>query len=185
MIPTNRGGGIVINDTPIVKAEVGEPQLVIEKRVNTTFANAGDQGIIYEVIIANNGTLSAYGAVMTDDLPENFVFSGTGSGYQVWQLGDLAPGEIERFSFSVDILENADAGIYTNIAQLQATNHDPVQAKADIEVRSVVVKGIGMDEPRLAETGFKGSELISLILIITSLFGMGWFIRRELDTREE
>jgi uncharacterized repeat protein (TIGR01451 family) len=116
LIPTNRGTSVV-EDTPIVKAEVGEPHLVVEKKVNMTFANAGDKGIVYTIVVANNGSMTAYETIMTDDLPDSFVFSGSAAGYQVWQLGDLAPGEIETFSLKVDIKPEAIAGIYTNTVQ--------------------------------------------------------------------
>jgi uncharacterized repeat protein (TIGR01451 family) len=182
LIPTNRGTSVV-EDTPTVKAEVGEPHLVVEKKVNMTFANAGDKGTVYTIVVANNGSMTAYETIMTDDLPDSFVFSGSAAGYQVWQLGDLAPGEIETFSLKVDIKPEAIAGIYTNTVQIQAENHDPVSASADIEVRTVTVKGISMDEERLVETGFSPVEFVALVVIVTSLFGMGWYVRRELSIK--
>lgn len=143
-----------------VQGEYGMPLLVIEKKVMQDFANAGDKNIPYIITIVNNGNLSAYNPVLTDNLPLGFKYSGTSSGYKIWNLDDIEPGKIIKLEYIVDIDEAVKSGIYTNTAVLNADNHNEIQAEAELEVREVEVLGV-----TLPQTGFSIEELIALLLL--------------------
>ena len=170
------GGGLVINDSP-APAQDKEPRLVVEKRVNAIFANAGDT-VVYFITLANNGNLSAYNTVMSDTLPEPFVFSESQSASRTWQLGDLAPGETRTFSLAVDISPEAEPGYYRNLVLVQADNHGPVSATAEIEVREVVVGAIEFEE-KLVKTGFSRTEALAVLVLVGSFLALAWYLRRE------
>jgi len=61
--------------------------------------------------------------------------------------------------------------IYTNTAQVSASNHDPVSAQASLEVRGVEV---------LAETGFSLGEFFTLLALLFGLTGVSIFLRKRL-----
>ena len=169
LIPTNRGGQTDGEQTE----SVFPPVLVIEKSVGQAFANAGDKGIAYKVVVANNGDGTAINTAVVDDLPSGFTFSGTGEATRITNLGDLAPGAIRTIDFNVDIDKMVVAGTYTNTATVSADNHGSVSAIAQLEVRTVVVKGVEMPPvEHLPETGFSTRELVELLLALLLILGL-------------
>ncbi len=177
------GGGSVIiisggPEPPIVLGEEGEPMLSIDKTVNMKFANPGDE-IEYKVVVANNGNLTAFDAVLDDTLPDGFTFSDDGAATRTVNVGDIKSGEIKTFNFAVTIGDNVAPGNYTNIATVSASNHDPVSDSADIEVRAIEVLGV-----ELAETGFSVKEFVLLVAVILGLYGLALILRRKYGLNE-
>ena len=137
----------------IVLGEEGEPTLLIEKTIEQAFANNGDEGIEYQIIITNNGTLTAFDVILNDSLPDGLVYSGTNENLKTWNLGDIESGKSVITKYNVDVLSSAKSGVYENIARVSASNHDEVSDTASLEVREIVV---------LAETGFRFMEFLLL-----------------------
>jgi len=156
-----------VESAPTVLGVSGAPLLTINKTISATFANPGDDGIIYEIIITNNGELDAVNVVVIDILPDGLIFSADGNQEKEWSLGDLAPGAAETLAYEVIVEKTTAAGVYTNTAQAQADNNDPVMASADLEVRQVEV---------LAASGWNEKEFIGLLTLLVAT--IGWTIRR-------
>ncbi len=159
-------------DKVAVLGEEGAPGLTISKQINVNFANPGDT-VTYKVNITNNGNLTAYNAVLTDTLPSGFTFSNTSETSKTWQLGNMASGQTKGAEYDVVIDSSVASGIYANIAQVSADNHDTISASTDLEVRKIVVKGI-----ELAPTGFSVKEFIILILTLVMIVGSVVVLRK-------
>ncbi len=150
---------------PIVLGEEGAPELTISKTVNKDFANSGDT-VIYKVNIANIGNMAAYNTVLTDTLPAEFAFIDGGGTLKTWQLGDIEPGQEKITEYEVSISATAATGIYANIAQASADNHEPISASVDVSIE-------------LAATGFSVKELMILILALVALSASAIILRRK------
>lgn len=171
------GGGRLIPPTTTVVSETPErdPILVIEKTISLPFANAGDINIPYKIVLTNNGEGQAIEVNLTDDLPDGFIYTGTESGFKVWNLGDLEPGKFVVIEYTVDIALDVEAGVYTNTAVVSATNHEAVLATADLEVRTVEVLA-----EVLPETGLSLEELMATIMLVVLLAGTTHALRKKL-----
>ncbi|MBU1130482.1 DUF11 domain-containing protein, partial [Patescibacteria group bacterium] len=145
----------------IVLGEAGAPSLSVSKTVNKTAVDAGEQNIEYTVSITNSGNLTAFDVAMADTLPANFSFSDGGGTGKSWTIGDLEPGQTHEESYLVNLASNISDGIYANIVQVSASNHDTVTASVDLEVEA---------GETLVGSGIKMIEYI--LLIITALFLM-------------
>ena len=124
--------------------------------------------------MANNGNLTAINAVVKDVLPAGFIFSDDGASTKAWDLGDIKSGEIKNIDYLVDITNEAAAGTHTNTAEIKADNHDPVTAEARIDIRDTAVAGI-----KLAGSGFKLLEFITLLLSLWFLLSLASIIKRK------
>ena len=120
---------------------------------------------------------------VVDNMPSGLTFSGTGIATEIWNLGDLKPGQIKSLDFLVDIDDNIVAGNYENIATLSADNHETIFDTAVLEVRTVEVKGI--ESPRLPETGFSVSEMVYLLVSLLMLFGISGVTRKQLKAKRQ
>ena len=149
-----------------VLGEEGRPNLTIDKEVNFNFANPGDT-VMYEVKITNIGNMAVYGLTLNDSLPDGLMFAGTDDTFKSWVVGDIEPGELTTTSYLVDVSQSAQPGVYTNLAVAVASNHDPVSASADLEVRDTEVLGVGGGE--LEPTGFSMKEFIVLVGLLMAL----------------
>jgi len=165
LFPTNRSGETPV---PVVLGESGEPNLTISKRLtNAEFANPGQGNIEFEIIITNNGNLTAFEVMIIDQLPDGFFFDSTERTTQVWVPGDIAPDEVRTIHYLVEAVDAILPGEYENKVEVSALNHEPVKASADIEVREVSV--LGMMQEKLEETGFSLRELVLILILIISL----------------
>ncbi len=160
----------------VVAGETGAPDLVMQKTVSPSFINPGDKAN-YQVIIENKGNLSAFNLTLSDNLPAGLVFADSKTGQQSWNLGDLAPGEKKTVSYSVAALTGITPGIYTNVAQARADNHPTIKAKANLEVRPVIVKGISLAAADLAPTGFSWPEFAFLSGLLFALLGLARILK--------
>ena len=156
----------------IVLGEEGTPQLVISKIARSGFVNPGES-INYELIITNNGNLTAFEVLVNEDLPDGMTFGDDSSMNKWWDLGDIAPGEFKNIKYSISADKSLAPGIYTITAVAQAANHDPISAKADLEVREIEVKGA-----ELTQTGFSIKELIIIMLTFVILSGSVVVLRK-------
>jgi uncharacterized repeat protein (TIGR01451 family) len=157
---------------PEVKGET-TPELEIIKDVNVEFANPGDV-ISYTVTVKNVGDGDAINVILTDRLPEGFVFDGTDEAVKVWQLGNMAPNTSKTVTYAVKVKNNVTAGIYENLAVVGADNADDKSAKVDVEVRLISV--LGTDLP---DTGTSALDyLYYLTGIVTLIIGL-WTIQQK------
>ena len=154
---------------PVVLGEEGVPILKIKKATAKEFANPGDTGIEYTIAVANTGNLTAFTVLLTDVLPAGFAFNSQASSTKTWDLGDIEQGETKKISYLINVSKNAKPMIYTNTATASATNHEPVSANADLEVRVVRV---------LSETGFSVKELMSLLFSLSVIMGFSMVLKR-------
>jgi uncharacterized repeat protein (TIGR01451 family) len=169
-IATNGGGG---GGGPIVLGETGEPILTIEKSVNMKFANPGDE-VEYRVKIINHGNLTAFNVTLNDTLPAGFTFSADGSSVKTITVGDLGPGENKEFVYKAKVSDKTVSGIYANVAQAVASNHNPVSDYADVEVKEIEVLGA-----ELAPTGFSVKEFALLVTTLFFLSASAIMLRRK------
>ena len=157
---------------PEVLGEEGEPILLIIKTVGQEFANPGDTGVDYEIVIKNTGNLSAFNVVVTDKLPIGLVYTGTVDIQMVWEIGDLLEGAEYLIEYEVDVLASAEAISYINTAEAVADNHNAVSDTAALEIRAVEV---------LAVTGFSIPEFIVLFFALMAASGTAFTLQKQLE----
>jgi uncharacterized repeat protein (TIGR01451 family) len=157
---------------PEVKGET-TPELEIKKVVNVEFANPGDV-ISYTVTVKNIGDGEAINVILTDRLPEGFVFDGTEDVVKMWNLGNMAPDASKTVTYAVKVKDSVTAGTYENLAVVGADNADEKTAKVDVEVRLISVLG-----EALPDTGTSALDyLYYLIGIAAFIFGL-WTIQKK------
>ncbi|MFA6392277.1 MAG: SdrD B-like domain-containing protein [Patescibacteria group bacterium] len=161
---------------PEVKGDA-TPELDITKTVNVEFTNPGDT-ISYTIVVKNIGDGEAINVILTDQLPEGFVYDGTEDVVKMWDLGNMAPDASKTITYAVNVLSNVTAGMYENIAVVGADNAENKSAMADVEVREIVVLG-----DVLPDTGTSALDyLYYLIGIATLIIGL-WTIQRKNSDR--
>lgn len=119
------------------------PNLQITKSNNINgFVNPG-QGVIYTVTVTNasGSTDTAKNVVITDTLPNGFVFADTGLATKTIAVGDLTPGQSKTFTYNVNVSQFQLAGFYTNTANAKGDNTTTVTATSVVEVRVPTVLG--------------------------------------------
>ena len=172
---TNQGSGATTPPSgttpPAVLGEEGAPSLTVSKTIAQEFANPGDTDILYTITITNNGNITAFTVTLVDTLPTGLHYADVSGNTRTWELGDIGPGETKESNYFVNVDEDAQAMIYTNTAQVSASNHDPVSTQASLEVRGVEV---------LAETGFSLGEFFTLLALLFGLTGVSIFLRKRL-----
>jgi len=173
LFPTNRtGGGIgtISSPAPEVLGEEGAPVLSLSKTVDAEFANPGDKDIRYRITVTNNGNLTAFNVVISDNIPDVFSFTDADGQTKTWEASDLKPGETREVTYLINVSKDADADIYTNLAEVSADNHETMTTSVELEVRAVDV---------LAETGMNYTELMILFGALTSMIGGAQVMRRK------
>ncbi len=157
-------------EEPEVLGEEGAPILTIAKTVNLEFANPGDTGVEYKIVVTNIGNLTAFNANLLDILPTGLTFSDIGGKEKNWELGDINPAEKIEITYSVDVAGDINPISFINTAEVSADNHSAVKDIASLSIREVEV---------LAATGFSINELILLLFSTAVLFGLGAMARKE------
>jgi hypothetical protein len=154
-----------------VLGEAGEPELQITKNFVLAETDAGARNVEFRITVRNAGNLTAFNAVLADQLPDGFVFSDDQQDARLLGLGDLEPGQSESFSWFADIDSQVLAGTYVNKAEVSADNADTKTAEDSIIVRKQEV---------LAESGFSTSEFGLLLFGLMGTAGASvWLRRRE------
>jgi len=151
----------------LVLGEEGYPLLNLSKTVSQEYANAGDTGIEYTLTIENNGNITAFEVSISDTLPEGLSFADFDGLSRTWQVGDIEPFTSQEIKYTVNVSDDVEAKVYTNIAIASALNNDDVEARADLEVTKIEVLGA-----ELVATGFNLSEFLALFLSGLLLFGL-------------
>jgi len=159
---------------PVVLGETS-PSLTITKTVDKDYTNPGGTAT-YTVIVSNDGDAPALNAVLDDVLPIGFVFVDTGNTTATWNLNDIVPTESVTTTYDVKIDASILAGKYINTATVSADDVDGVSAKADLEVKEVLV--LGAEEEVILPTTGGGLAVITLSGLM--LIGSGIFIRRKI-----
>lgn len=132
--------------TQVLGYETSFPTL--EKTVNQTQVNPGAM-LTYSVKVTNSGDLDMTGVVLTDTLPDGFVFADDLTQSKTWEIGVLAGNSDVVFVYDVTVQDGIAAGIYANTAKLVSNEHDPLITEAPVEVVQVKVAGY----ESLPETG--------------------------------
>ena len=172
IFPPNRFG----SNPPIVLGEEGFPQLSIEKTAMTDMANAGDT-VAYRIVITNNGSLTAYNAVLSDHLPAGLAYKDVEGGMRTWPVGDMEPGKIFVYNYEVLVKKDSRSGRYVNIAEVTADNASPAIDDAYVDVREVIVKAVDNQE-ELPVTGFSLNEMLMLLVGLVFLGGGSMAVKR-------
>lgn len=118
-----------------------EPSLSISKTASAAEVEAG-QEIGFDITVESGGPGTATGVTLTDDLP-----TGDGIAWSVdsgdcviagntltCDFGDLAAGESRTIHLSSPTTAES-CGVYANVAEVEATNHNPVSDDATVEVK--------------------------------------------------
>jgi|GEM_PF-2724142 len=156
-------------DTATVEVRVptpkGEttPKLTIDKTVNVQFANPGDT-IAYTIVLKNVGDGDALDVTTTDTLPTGFTFE-DGKSTHIWDVGTLGVDKSWTMTYNVKVGKDVAAGQYENLAIARSSNTNPVQDRAQVEVR--IPKVLGESVPNTG-VGFKDLAIFiaSLLMII-------------------
>ncbi|MCX6796139.1 MAG: DUF11 domain-containing protein, partial [Candidatus Falkowbacteria bacterium] len=166
------GTGQCVGGSTVVKGEEGKPSLKIAKSVNIDFANPGQEGIEYLIIVSNAGNLVAYNVKLVDTLPTGLSYADGSPSKRNWDLGDIKPGESKSITYQVNVSQNARAMFYENVAEATAANQDqPVKSTVKLDVRTIRV---------LAATGFSLVEFIIMISALIILVGLSIFLRKKM-----
>jgi uncharacterized repeat protein (TIGR01451 family) len=150
----------------LVLGESGEPMLDIGKTLDKYTANPNDT-IEVRLVITNNGDIDAVDVVVNDVWPEGF--SSEGERTRSWELGDLAPGQVEVITHTVDVGGDVESGVITSPATAVAVNNPAVEASVDVTVKRVEV---------LAASGFSLVEFLLLVSGLSVLAGAGLMLKR-------
>lgn len=114
------------SDTATVAA-VASTDLAITKSVNNALPLTGDT-IVFTLTASNNGPSDATGVIVSDPLPNGFVYvsDNSGGGYNaatgVWTIGSLANGTSATLAITVTV---AAGGQYLNTAVISGAEIDP------------------------------------------------------------
>ncbi|MFA6392276.1 MAG: SdrD B-like domain-containing protein [Patescibacteria group bacterium] len=158
---------IVNVEAPIVLGDTTEAELALIKTADVEFTNPGGM-VEYTLTITNNGTEDAQNVVLTDQLPEWFVFEGTTDAVKLWEFATIAVGSAETVTYKVSVDAAATAGMYDNVALATADNSENAGASATVEVRAVSVLGA------LVETGSTLRDYIlyfaGIMLVVSGIF---------------
>jgi len=131
--------------------------------------------ISYTVTVTNSGTEPLVNLVVTDTLPEGFVFA-DGQAEKQWVIATLAGNTTKSFTYDVHVPATASAGTMTNNVVALANDIDPARASADVEIRIPEVLG-------LAATGLTlNDQLIYTSGLIIAAVGFGLLRKKDEET---
>ncbi|MFA6525722.1 MAG: DUF11 domain-containing protein, partial [Patescibacteria group bacterium] len=163
---------IVDVEAPIVLGETTKAELALIKTADVEYTNPAGT-VEYTLTLTNNGTEDAQNVVLTDQLPEGFVFEGTTDVVKVWDFSTIAVGAAETITYKATVNANATAGMYENVALATADNSDDAGASATVEVRAVSVLG------ELVDTGTTARDYLLYIGGVMLVISGIWFSTRE------
>lgn len=183
------------NDHAQAVVPVPRPDLALDKDDGVEVVTSGDE-TTYELIATNNGAGPAFGAVLTDTLPEGTAFVSASSGgtaedgVVTWSGIDLDAGESQTMTLTVGVDDDMDADETVVNTAVLAHDEDPDPSdNSDDDIDTVV----DPDPPRLARrpdgppadppadqparpTGFlprTGAELMNWTWVAAALLGLG------------
>ncbi|HOZ56303.1 MAG TPA: hypothetical protein PLH29_03690 [bacterium] len=124
---------IRVNNGADVLSAVAAPQLTIGKIIRSGALEPG-KIITNEIIIANNGNLTAFNVKIIESLSRNLAFANSKSSIEEWDIGDLPPGGIKTIRYDYEIQAAAKRGVFTCATVVKADNHDPVIKNLDFSL---------------------------------------------------
>lgn len=174
-LPVTKGHAVVCTFTntapvPQVLGISAEANLTLTKSVDDPTATRG-QKLTYTLVVKNTGDADATNVVVTDNLPDGFVFLAGGKATRTWNLGTLATGASETLTYKVVVGNSVLAGQHVNRAFVTADFFDPIVAEAIVTVRVPQVLG-------LADTGAGVKDLLMFVLGLGLMVAGGFTFRR-------
>ncbi|HOV47861.1 MAG TPA: SdrD B-like domain-containing protein [Anaerolineae bacterium] len=128
-ITVNLGGGQTVTGRDF---EVdGGADLAVTKSDGLTVVASPQNGVVYTLVVVNNGILPAAGVVLTDTVGAGLTYvsndcSMTGSGPYVWNIGTLAVGASVTCHVTVNVNSGlSDGTTVTNYAHATTTTYEP------------------------------------------------------------
>lgn len=146
------------NTAPVPQVLGISTELGLTKSVSTPNAAPGDI-ITYTLVVTNDGLGEATNVVVTDNLPNGFVFLATNKTARTWNLGTLAAGESKTLTYKVLVTKNVIAGEHVNRAFVTADFFDPLYAEALVTVKIPQVLGLATS----------GAGLIDYLTLVVGL----------------
>ena len=107
--------------------------------------------------MSNIGEADATNVVVTDNLPDGFVFRAGGKTTRTWNIGTLTAGASKTLTYKVVVGNDVIAGEHVNRAFVTADFFDPIVAQAIVTVKVPQVLG-------LADTGAGLRDLLTFVL---------------------
>lgn len=147
------------------------PALTVEKKANVEVVNIGDE-VTYTIVVRNTGDGEATGVVLKDFLPDGFSFTDDQSSLREWTIGTLGAKQSATFVYTTAVTTAAAPGSHDNLARVEASGLDPVEAKAPVHVAEGKVLGA----TTLADTGVRPSDYLIFLsgTLLLFLAAMGF-----------
>ena len=136
------------------------PMLQVQKSfAGPETVSAGD-AVDYTIIIANNGVVPAYDAVLYDVLLGE---EGSKVNEEVWELGEIFPGEEVFVTYTMVFEKDASSGFYTNLAYVAASNGISNTAIATVLVKGLLLPPLALEgsAPLFSPEDFGGATLLA------------------------
>lgn len=149
--------------TPRVLGATDQPSLTLTKKAEVTTTIAGST-IGYSVTVLNGGTIDDTNVIVTDTLPDGFVFDDTGTTVRTWTIPSLRATESKTFTYLVRIDSSAAAGSYINTVVALGNLIDPVTAVAEVTVLAPQVLGLATTGPAGRDWVLLATGLVALTL---------------------
>lgn len=120
----------------VAPVAVGRPSLTLTKTTAATGPVAPGDALQYTLTVSNAAaaTANALAVMLTDTLPDGFVFTVDGSQSVTFPMGDMVPGSTKTVTYSITVSRTAVSGGYTNTATAKGSNTDAVNAIATVDV---------------------------------------------------
>lgn len=131
-----------VSDT-VLTTVTSQTSLSIKKTLkNQLFVNPG--GVVTYTVVVTNAAIAtnrANDVIMTDTLPNGFLFVDGGGSTKTYTLGHIMPGTSVTRDYDVRVAATQEVGVYTNTVKAKGSNTPEVIATANIEVRLGAVLG--------------------------------------------
>ncbi len=116
----------------------GAPKLTIVKSADKDSVKPGET-ILYTIVVSNTGSGDALQVVVSDVLPTGFVYLDNGATDRSFPIGTLKAETSRTLTYAVVVKTDTKAGSYQNVATVSSSNHPTRNAKATVEVSSLVI----------------------------------------------
>jgi len=161
---------------PFILGVDAEVSLAINITVDKNPVLRGDI-LNYTILVTNNGLLEAITASVMNDLPDGLTFNDNGDKSRIFDLGNIASGEVKTITYEALVADDVLAGDLVNTAQAAAVNYpdSPVEDSVTVLVEVPEVKGV---EYTIPDTGFSIMEFMVIVFSALTLFFMAGALRK-------